>query len=175
MLFQTKLMFRRVIASLRSPQKRQVAALCWREGVKGVEVLLITTRRTRRWTPPKGNIDTGVTPKDAALAEAWEEGGVNGVVTGDPVGRYDYLKLRKKFRWTKIAVDLYPVRVDQMADDFPEKDERAALWVTPTEAAGLVNERSLKRVLADLKLPKAAKARRTPSPKAALKPAVSRA
>lgn len=33
---------------------RQVAALPWRQGENGVEVMMITSRETRRWVIPKG-------------------------------------------------------------------------------------------------------------------------
>ena len=38
-------------------ETRQVAALPWRRGEAGLEILMITSRETRRWVIPKGSGD----------------------------------------------------------------------------------------------------------------------
>ena len=45
-----------------------------------VEVLLVTTRQTKRWIIPKGWPIKGLTPAEAAAREAYEEAGVQGFV-----------------------------------------------------------------------------------------------
>jgi 8-oxo-dGTP diphosphatase len=44
----------------------------------GTQVLLISTRRGRRWRLPKGQLETGESPQEAALREVREETGVVG-------------------------------------------------------------------------------------------------
>ena len=46
-------------------------------------VLLITSRRRKRWGVPKGLIEEWQTPRDAALEEAYEEAGVRGDLVGE--------------------------------------------------------------------------------------------
>jgi 8-oxo-dGTP pyrophosphatase MutT (NUDIX family) len=58
----------------------------------GVEVLLVTSRGTRRWIIPKGWPIKGFKPARTAAREAYEEAGVRGRVAGRPLGRYIYEK-----------------------------------------------------------------------------------
>ncbi|MEO0360138.1 MAG: NUDIX domain-containing protein [Pseudomonadota bacterium] len=139
---------RRLAAWMRSPRRRQAAALCWREGADGVEVLLVTTRRTGRWTPPKGGLDGDESAEEAAAREAWEEAGVIGRASGPRLGEYDYLKLTKAGRWERVRVDLFPVRVDDLDVDFPETGLRSACWAAPEDAGRMVRERPLGRLIA---------------------------
>ena len=64
------------------------AALCWRRAAAGIEVLLITARRSGRWIVPKGHPIRGLPVHEAAAREAWEEAGVQGRVNPAPLGRY---------------------------------------------------------------------------------------
>ena len=66
----------------------QAAALALRDG----RICMVTSRSGRRWVLPKGQIEAHQTPRDAALAEAWEEAGLLGRVEQEPLGRYDYEK-----------------------------------------------------------------------------------
>ena len=56
-------------------------------------VFMVTLRSGRRWVFPKGQIDPGHTPGEAALIEAWEEAGLVGTLDPEPVGSYLYEKL----------------------------------------------------------------------------------
>src|SRR5438270_65110 len=74
----------------------QYGALPWRRTPDGaLEVLLITTRGTRRWIVPKGWADDGLDPREAAAIEAYEEAGVLGDVNGEPLGMLVHRKLLK--------------------------------------------------------------------------------
>ena len=53
---------------------------------------MVTSRSGRRWVFPKGQIDPGHTPGEAALIEAWEEAGLVGTLDPEPVGSYLYEK-----------------------------------------------------------------------------------
>ena len=72
--------------------RTQFGALCWRKRADDVEVLLVTSRRRQRWILPKGWPLDNKTPAKAALAEAWEEGGVEGKVKEVCLGIYSYNK-----------------------------------------------------------------------------------
>jgi 8-oxo-dGTP pyrophosphatase MutT (NUDIX family) len=62
------------------------------------EVLLVTSRDTRRWIIPKGWPQKGKAPHRAAAREAFEEAGVVGAVGRRPVGSFAYEKRFKNGR-----------------------------------------------------------------------------
>ncbi|WP_306372253.1 NUDIX hydrolase [Rhizobium tibeticum] len=53
---------------------------------------LVGSRRNGRWGVPKGHLDPGETTAAAALREAFEEAGVEGLVTPDVFGSFSYRK-----------------------------------------------------------------------------------
>jgi 8-oxo-dGTP pyrophosphatase MutT (NUDIX family) len=59
----------------------QYGALPYRETKSGVEILLVTSRGTRRWIIPKGWPQSGTPPHRAAAQEAFEEAGVVGKIS----------------------------------------------------------------------------------------------
>lgn len=129
-------------------ERRQVAALPWRRGAEGIEILLVTSRETRRWVTPKGGRMPGRTDAESAAQEALEEAGIEGVIDETPVGRFRYLKVLKRRapRWCVVAVHALEVRVEH--DDWPEKAERARVWVSRDEAVRRVEEPDLKALIA---------------------------
>ena len=133
---------------LKRPHLYQVAALCYRERDARTEVLLITSRGTGRWILPKGWPIDGLNSPQAALQEAWEEAGVeDGVLTETPIGTFDYAKYRDEGYATPVQAQVYKVRAERLADVFPECDERRRIWVSPEEAANMVQEPGLKAIL----------------------------
>ena len=82
--------------SSREPDREpraQFAALPWRLGAEGaVEVLLITSRETRRWVIPKGWPIKGRSSAKSAAREAFEEAGVVGKIGKAPIGVFAYDK-----------------------------------------------------------------------------------
>ena len=97
-----------------SAERRQVAALPWRRRADGIEILLVTSRETRRWVTPKGGRMPGLTDAQAAAQEALEEAGVEGVMGESPLGTFRYLKILKRRapRWCVVAVHALEVRVE---------------------------------------------------------------
>lgn len=133
---------------LRRPNRVQTAALCWRKGKKGKEVLLITSRDTGRWILPKGWPITGLDGAGTAAQEAWEEAGVKPArIKSKPVGHYHYVKKLDNGMRTPVEATVYPIEVDHLADDFPEHEERKRSWMSPKQAAELVQEPELRELL----------------------------
>lgn len=130
------------------PTRMQYGALCWREGVAGVEVLLITSRDTGRWVIPKGWPMAGLAPETAAAREAWEEAGVEGVVSPVCIGRFGYHKGLSVTTSVPCAVAVFGLRVARLAEKFPESKARHRQWFTLPEAADLVHEADLSRLIA---------------------------
>ncbi|WP_245443298.1 NUDIX hydrolase [Rhizobium sp. H4] len=72
---------------------QQYGALCFRKTPDStVEVLLVTTRDTGRWTIPKGWPIKGLAPHEVAERQAWEEAGVKGRVKKRVFGHFVYIK-----------------------------------------------------------------------------------
>ncbi|WP_254796865.1 NUDIX hydrolase [Sulfitobacter albidus] len=129
----------------------QVGALCLRARKGGAQVLLITSRDTGRWIIPKGWPMDGLSDARAAQQEAWEEAGVReGRVSAAPVGSFPYDKRKSDNRVIPVDVAVYRIEVDAMADDFPEANERTRRWVSPTQAAEMVDEPELAALLRGL-------------------------
>ncbi|QMU60019.1 MAG: NUDIX domain-containing protein [Boseongicola sp.] len=136
---------------LQRPKHLQVAALCYKVSDNKTQVLLITSRDTGRWIIPKGWPEQGLTTREAAIKEAWEEAGVVAEPEhGDTIGSYSYDKIQSTGWPLPVETLVYPVAVDTLADDFPEAHERKRKWVDPEEAANLVNEPELKSILRNL-------------------------
>lgn len=128
--------------------RRQYAALPWRRAKGGqIEVLLITSRETRRWVIPKGWPIKGLDPPASAAQEALEEAGITGAVWAEPVGGYGYDKRLKDGRLQPVAVDVFPLAVEQELADWPEKGQREKRWFPSAEAAALVVEPQLAELI----------------------------
>lgn len=126
----------------------QYAALCYRISAKGrVRVLLITSRDTGRWVLPKGWPMKGLNGQSAAMREAYEEAGVQGEVSNHCLGFYSYSKVIAPDQAPTCIVSVFPVRVTQLLDKFPECHERSRKWFLPEKAAERVDEPELKEIL----------------------------
>ena len=141
-------LFRRMLALLdRSPRRLQVAALPWRMSGKGVEILLITSRDTGRWVLPKGWPEGAEELSQAAAREAVEEAGLSGAVSRREAGRYRYSKALSSGEEIPCEVLVYPLEVEKVADKWKEKRQRRRKWVSSTEAARMVHEPDLGRLI----------------------------
>jgi 8-oxo-dGTP pyrophosphatase MutT (NUDIX family) len=132
--------------------RTQYAALPWRMRDDGaVEMLLITSRESKRWVIPKGWPMKDKTPEEAAATEAYEEAGVIGKAGRKSLGLYHYDKRLRSGRLQHVRVMVYPLEVREARDIWPEMTERERLWSSPAEAASLVDEPELKTLLAKFK------------------------
>jgi 8-oxo-dGTP pyrophosphatase MutT (NUDIX family) len=123
----------------------QVAALCWRTA-PALEVLLVTSLRTRRWILPKGWPHADLTPAQSAAREALEEAGVTGEIAAEAFGHYHYLK-EKGGSALPCRVEIFPLHATGSRRAFPERGAREILWLPVEQAAARVSESGLKRIL----------------------------
>ena len=129
------------------PSSSQVAAIPVRRQDDGkLEVLLVTSRETRRWIVPKGWPWPEVSDHEAAAAEAWEEGGVRGRILPDKLGTFSYDKRRDGILLT-VDVVVYVLEVTEEEHTWPEMEERQRAWFSPAAAAKAVMEPELKALL----------------------------
>jgi 8-oxo-dGTP pyrophosphatase MutT (NUDIX family) len=125
---------------------RQVAALPWRRRGGRLEVCLVTTRETRRWTVPKGWPMKGLSDRRAAAIEAEEEAGVRGKAAPDPLGTYSYWK-RGPACFDLVHVAVYPLEVRRGLDEWKERGEREVRWMEISDARIVVDEPELVTLL----------------------------
>ena len=57
-----------------------------------LEILIVTTRQSRRWIVPKGWPIKRLTPSKSAAREAFEEAGVRGKIGARAIGNFTYKK-----------------------------------------------------------------------------------
>ncbi len=124
----------------------QYAALPYRVDDQGaLEILLVTSRRTRRWIIPKGWPIKGLQPAMAAAREAFEEAGVLGRVDDTAVGRFSYRKtIEKADRVVDCEVVVFPLRVERQLAEWPEAGQRDLRWLSAETASDMADDDGLK-------------------------------
>jgi len=133
---------------LHQPPAIQYACLPFRERTGGsIEIMLITSRGTRRWVIPKGWPMKGRKPHASAAREAMEEAGLVGDVGKVPIGSYRYGKRLKSGEVVPCQVEVFPLEVKSQRKRWPEKGQRSLRWFDPAEAAEAVDEPELKEVI----------------------------
>lgn len=125
----------------------QVAALCWRAGRHGLEVLLITSRKSRRWILPKGWPEPELSMAENAAREAFEEAGVIGKIETASIGHYHYLKERREGGGLPCKVGVFALAVTKQLEDWPEKKVRTLAWMQLSRAVSKVSEPGVRQVL----------------------------
>src|SRR5262245_33804977 len=125
------------MSSSRTAAKRvQYAALPYRlRGKSRTEVMLVTSRETRRWIIPKGWPQMGRATHVSGAREAFEEGGVVGTVGKQSVGSFAYRKRVKNGVLTVCEVHVFPLRVRRQSKKWPEKEQRDVKWLSVNDAA----------------------------------------
>ena len=130
---------------------RQIAALPYRNVGQGldapVQILLVTSRESKRWVIPKGNFGSNISPHAAAAQEAEEEAGVRGAVCPTPLGSYRYRKRKGSGASLMADVEVFPLAVSQELDEWKEKKERKRRWFPLSEAAEAVEEPDLRDLI----------------------------
>ena len=122
---------------------RQSAALPYRWTQDGLEVLLITSLKRRRWIVPKGIVEPGMTPAASAAREAVEEAGVEGDVADESLGSYFHPK------WGGVCeVEVFPYFVSAELDEWEEGAIRSRRWVSIPEAMAMVEMEGLRDLVA---------------------------
>jgi 8-oxo-dGTP pyrophosphatase MutT (NUDIX family) len=111
------------------------------------EVMLVTSRETRRWIIPKGWPHKGKAPHRSAAREAFEEAGVIGAVNRQSVGSFSYQKRLKKGGVVACEVLVFALEVKRQSKEWPEKRERKVRWLSARVAAKTVQDRELGKII----------------------------
>lgn len=108
-----------------------MAAVCYRFHKTRVEFLLVRTRGGR-WTFPKGAIESGLSPAQAAALEAFEEAGVHGRIEEASFARYTHRKGGGKGRSRELVVQAHLCRVTRLGA--PKESHREPTWFAADKA-----------------------------------------
>ena len=109
----------------------------------------MTSRDTGRWVVPKGWCARGLADSEAALREAFEEAGVRGTITGEPIGAYVYAK-PDAAPPGRLRVAVFAMEVTEELEHWPEEHQRRRHWAAIGDAARLVREPRLRKLIAGL-------------------------
>jgi 8-oxo-dGTP pyrophosphatase MutT (NUDIX family) len=115
-----------------------------------LEVLLVTSRETRRWVIPKGWPVQKLTPHRSAAHEAMEEAGLVGRIGRRSIGTYRYRKRLSTGSVVPCQVTVFPLKVSKQLMSWPEKDQRRTKWFKRDAAAKAVKEPELRAIIKDL-------------------------
>ncbi len=123
----------------------QVAAVCYRRTLQGVEFLLVNTHGGDKWTFPKGSTHPRLSHPQAAEREAWEEAGALGRI--DPAHFHTFV-YAKGVLWKKSGVLEFPVKAYLLEVHHLRRAPeplRNPTWFSPAEAKkALVKRRQMK-------------------------------
>ena len=122
------------------PLIRQAGSIVIRLDSKEPQVLLVTARRNpRNWIFPKGHIEKGETPEEAALRETREEAGVVGDLIA-PAGILEY-----GFLGANARVEYFLVQFRREAG--PPEDGRQRTWCRLEDALERLNYKNSRKLL----------------------------
>jgi 8-oxo-dGTP pyrophosphatase MutT (NUDIX family) len=152
-----------VVVALCSKQGRtelaalaQVGALALRRFATGdLQVLLVTSRETKRWVIPKGWPWRDTPDHTAAANEAREEAGIIGDTECEVFGAYRYMK-RRQHDVVPVIVNVFRMKVLDELATWPEAHQRERAWFSLEDAAAAVDEDELRDLIQRLAEPGAA-------------------
>ena len=114
-----------------------------------LEILIVTTRQSRRWIVPKGWPIKRLTPSKSAAREAFEEAGVRGKIGARAIGNFTYKKTAGQTADdANYEVKIFPLLVRRQSATWPEHGQRVVQWVDPEKAISLIREPELKAIAA---------------------------
>jgi 8-oxo-dGTP pyrophosphatase MutT (NUDIX family) len=122
----------------------QAAVIPFRRKQEAIEICLMRNKGRKKWKIPKGFVDPGESPQQAALKEAWEEAGLHGRLVGDAIGSYKYEK------WNlELTVAVFLMEVRAMDDEWEESRFRERAWAPLDEAFARLKKHPVKPLLAE--------------------------
>lgn len=110
----------------------------------GLKILMITSRKKKRWVIPKGIVEPNLSLPDSAAKEALEEAGIEGRVLPKSIGTYSYQK------WGgTCTVQVFVMRVGKVLDVWLE-NFRDRAWLDLDQARERVSDPGLEQILENL-------------------------
>jgi 8-oxo-dGTP pyrophosphatase MutT (NUDIX family) len=126
--------------------------------VRNSRILLISTQDGKRWQLPKGHIEEGETPEEAAVREVREETGVTGRILA-PLPPVEYWYIEKGRRRVHKKVEYYLLSyVSGNTADFDAREVSGADWFSWEDGITRLSFENERRVVLE------ARRLRTPEP-----------
>jgi 8-oxo-dGTP pyrophosphatase MutT (NUDIX family) len=120
----------------------QSAVIPYLEKNGKTSILLITTRKKKKWTLPKGIVEPNLSPEESALQEAYEEAGIEGEIQNGIFGTFQYTK------WGGTChVKVFLMKITQMYDQWEEDSFRDRKSFSPEEAIRVIGRKEMQPVL----------------------------
>lgn len=110
-------------------------------------ILLISTQEGKRWQLPKGHIEDGETPEEAAVREVREETGVTGRILA-PLPPVEYWYIEKGRRRVHKKVEYYLLSyVSGDTADFDAREVSGADWFSWEDGIARLSFENERRVV----------------------------
>jgi len=123
---------------------RQSVAIPYRVAQDRLEILLVTSLRRKRWILPKGKVKTGMMPGRSAENEAFEEAGVLGRMSKDPIGSY---RQNEAGIADSVTVQAFSLEVVTELPVWQEMHKRKRKWFTVKDALKAVRDQEISDAL----------------------------
>lgn len=119
----------------------QSSVIPYRINLDKIEVLIITSRKSKKWIFPKGIVEPDLSANESAAKEAIEEAGVEGKISKDSIGKYKYKK------WGgKCKVKVYALEVNSVKDEW-EENFRKRKWIEINETGKYINNNKILEII----------------------------
>jgi 8-oxo-dGTP pyrophosphatase MutT (NUDIX family) len=127
--------------------RAQVGALVWRFEKGVLQILLVNSRDTGRFVIPKGWTEKKLSDPQAAANEAFEEAGITGSISQEPIGQFYYQKIIGPGFALPCVITVYALEATNELKKWPEMHQRKRYWMTLDEASTSVDEPELKLLI----------------------------
>ena len=127
-------------------RQQQAAALCLKHRKGKLSVLMITSRKTKRWILPKGNLKPHESHKKGCKREAFEEAGIKGLILTDFPMTHVVTK-SDNGTVSQVAVTYYPMLVSKQFDEWPEQPKRERHWALLDDAPRVTDREDFRLVI----------------------------
>lgn len=125
-------------------QHIQVAVIPFRVRLGQQEVLLVTTRKKKHWTFPKGDYNDDFSMQESAEIKAFQEAGLKGNVSESWIGVYQYFKDATPYRVYVFVMEVHGILKQT------DQKERRRKWLPLHLAIDEVKQRDLRLMIRHL-------------------------
>jgi len=122
---------------------RQSAVIPYRFHQGQLQIMLVLTRKKKRWTIPKGIHEPGMEADESAAKEAFEEAGIKGMLDHIQYGEYTYHK------WGALShVKVYAIHVNEVLPKQQwTESHRGRAWLSLEQALKKIHQQKLIPIL----------------------------
>lgn len=120
---------------------RQSGVIPYRFSNGSKEILVVTSKKKKKWLVPKGIIEEDLSSIESAEKEALEEAGIIGNISKSVFGHYEVEK------WGGLCkVEVFPMKVVEILKEW-EEDFRKRCWIRKENLNEIKMNLTLKKLL----------------------------